>query len=198
MNVPIAQTETHGPSIPAERGDPDPRPTRKHLAARMAHWSGRHRKTAVLGWLAFAFTLFAFSIVSPMQTIVTETAGPGESGRASTIIYEDFERPGSEQVLIESDSVTADDPEFQAVVRDVIAAVEPLDEVAGVQSPLDGGGAGLVSEDGGTALVQLDFAGPSEDAGDKSDAVVEAVADVQSANPDFYVGSFGESTNKAL
>jgi uncharacterized membrane protein YdfJ with MMPL/SSD domain len=198
MNVPIAQTETHGPSIPAERGDPDTRPTRKHLAARMAHWSGRHRKTAVLGWLAFAFTLFAFSIVSPMQTIVTETAGPGESGRASTIIYEDFERPGSEQVLIESDSVTADDPEFQAVVRDVIAAVEPLDEVAGVQSPLDGGGAGLVSEDGGTALVQLDFAGPSEDAGDKSDAVVEAVADVQSANPDFYVGSFGESTNKAL
>jgi uncharacterized membrane protein YdfJ with MMPL/SSD domain len=198
MNVPIAQTVTHGPSIPAEQGDPDPRPTRNHLAARMAHWSAQHRKTAVLGWLVFAFASFAFSIVSPMQTIVTETAGPGESGRASTIIYEDFERPGSEQVLIQSESLTANDAEFRAVVDEVIAAVKPLDEVASVQSPFVGGNTGMISQDGGTALVQLDFAGPSEDAGDKSDAVVDAVAEVQAANPHFYVGSFGESTNKAL
>src|SRR3954452_73399 len=198
MNVPIAQAEPHGPSIQAERGDPDPRHTRRHLAARMAHWSARHRKTAIAGWLAFAFMSFAFSVAFPMQTIVTETSGPGESGRASTIIYEDFERPGSEQVLVQSDSSTAKDAEFRAVVSDVIAAVKPLDEVASVRSPFVGGDEGMISGDGSTALVQLDFAGLSEDAGDKSDAVVKAVADVQAANPDFYVGSFGESTQKAL
>src|SRR5215217_4528363 len=129
MNVPVAQVETHGPSVAAQRGDPDPRPARRHLAARMAHWSALHRKTAIGGWLAFAFLSFAFSIAFPMQTIVTETSGPGESGRASTIIYEDFERPGSEQVLVQSSSSTAQDAEFQAVVSDVIAAVKPLDEV---------------------------------------------------------------------
>jgi RND superfamily putative drug exporter len=46
--------------------------------------------------------------------------------------------------------------------------------------------------------MPVEFAGPPEDATDKTDAVVSAVAAVQEAHPDFYVGSFGESTNKAL
>ena len=46
--------------------------------------------------------------------------------------------------------------------------------------------------------MPLEFAGPPEDASDKTDAVVSAVAAVQEAHPDFYVGSFGESTNQAL
>ena len=46
--------------------------------------------------------------------------------------------------------------------------------------------------------MPLEFAGSPEDAADKTDAVVSAVAAVQAAHPDFYVGSFGESTNKAL
>ena len=55
-----------------------------------------------------------------------------------------------------------------------------------------------MSTDQASALVPLEYAGPPEDAADKTDAVVSAVAAVQEAHPDFYVGSFGESTNKAL
>ena len=174
-------------------------PTRHHnLAARMARWSGRHRKPAVLGWLGLMAALFAFSLVSPMNMIVYETSGPGESGRADEILYEDFERPAEESVLVQSTEFTAQSRQFQAVVGEVVEAVGSLDEVASVESPYEQGQTGLVSEDRASALVPLEFSGPPEDAEDKSDAVVSAVAAVQEAHPDFYVGSFGESTNKAL
>ena len=176
-----------------------PQPTQHHnLAARMARWSGRHRKIAIFGWLALMAALFAFSLVSPMNMIVFETSGPGESGRADKILYEDFERPAEESVLVQSTELTAQSPQFQAVVEDVVESVGSLDEVASVESPYDPGQTGLVSQDQASALVPLEFAGPPEDAADKTDAVVSAVAAVQEAHPDFYVGSFGESTNKAL
>jgi uncharacterized membrane protein YdfJ with MMPL/SSD domain len=176
-----------------------PQPTQHHnLAARMARWSGRHRKIAILGWLGAMATLFAFSLVSPMNMIVYDTSGPGESGRANKILYEGFERPAEESVLVQSARFNAQSPQFRAVVDDVVETVGSLDEVASVESPYGQGQTGLVSADQASALVPLEFAGPPEDAADKTDAVVSAVAAVQAAHPDFYVGSFGESTNKAL
>ena len=79
------------------------RPT--NFAARMARWSAHHRKKAIFGWLAFAVVLFAVSFVSPMKRIVFETSGPGESGRADTILYDDFKQPAGEAVLIQSPSL---------------------------------------------------------------------------------------------
>ncbi len=176
-----------------------PQPTQRHnLAARMARWSGRHRKVAILGWLGLMATLFAFSLVSPVNKIVFETSGPGESGRANEILYESFARPAQESVLVQSTEVTAQSPQFQAVVAEVVETVGSLDEVASVESPFDQEESGLVSADQASALVPLEYAGPPEDAVDKTDAVVEAVAGVQQAHPEFYVGSFGESTNKAV
>jgi uncharacterized membrane protein YdfJ with MMPL/SSD domain len=174
-------------------------PTQHHnLAARMARWSGRHRKVAILGWLGLMATLFAFSLVSPMNKIVFETSGPGESGRADKILHEDFERPAEESVLVESTEFTAKSPQFKAVVTEVVEAISSLDEVASVQSPYDQGATGLVSADQASALVPLEYAGPPEEAADKADVVVSAVDAVQEAHSDFYVGSFGESTNQAI
>ena len=176
-----------------------PQPTQHHnLAARMARWSGRHRKVAILGWLGLMATLFAFSLVSPMNMIVYETSGPGESGRADKILYEDFERPAGESVLVQSTEFDAESPQFRAVVDDVVERVDSLDVIASVESPYSQGGSGLIAADQASALVPLEFVGSPEDAADKTDAVVSAVAAVQAAHPDFYVGSFGESTNKAL
>ena len=188
--------EQHEP--PEHRVAQAPTTQSRNLAARMARWSSHHRKKAVFIWLALVAALFTFSIVSPMQSIVSETSGPGESGRADAILYEDFEQPASETVLVESDSLTASDPEFQAALEAVIASVSSLDSVAKVDSPLDGKNPGLISPNNRSALVELEIAGPSEDAEDKIDAVVDAVADVQQAHPDLYVGSFGVSTDKAL
>src|SRR5687768_11176675 len=102
-----------------------PQPTHHHnLAARMARWSGRHRRVAILGWLGLMAALFAFSLVSPVNMIVYETSGPGESGRADKILYEDFERPAEESVLVQSTRFTAQSPQFQKVVGEVIETVD--------------------------------------------------------------------------
>ena len=112
--------------------------------------------------------LFAINMTSPMKTIVFETSGPGESGRADTILYEDFKQPAGEEVLIQSDSLTTSDPAFKAAVQAVIAGVSKLDAVAEVKSPLRAGNSGFVSADKHSALVPMEIRGPSEDAADKS------------------------------
>ncbi len=184
---------------------PDSEPTRpaeparsRNLAARMARWSAHHRKIAIFGWLALVVALFAFSFVSPMKTIVFETSGPGESGRADTILYNDFKQPAGESVLIQSSSLTASDPKFNAAVQSVIAGVSKLDAVAKVESPFDPENTGLISDDQHSVLVPIEIRGPSDDAAAKIDPVVAQVAEVQKANPEFTIGSFGESTGKAV
>src|SRR5215213_5931371 len=169
-----------------------------NLAARMARWSAQHRKKAIFGWLAFAIVLFAISITSPMKTIIADTSGPGESGRADTILYNDFKQPAGEEILIQSGSLTTTDPAFRTAVQAVIAGVSKLDAVAKVKSPFARGNGGFISADKHSALVRMEIRGPSEDAVDKIDPVVARVAEVQKAHPELYVGSFGESTNKAL
>ncbi len=177
--------------------EPETRPSR-NLAARMALWSAHHRKKAIFGWLAISIALLALSVVSPAKQIVFETAGPGESGRASTIIYEDFKQPGNEAVLIQSATLTASDPEFRATVRDVLAGVSTLDEIAKVESPLVTENSGQVSADRKSVLVPMEIRGKIADAPDKIDAVVARVKELQRAHPEFYIGSFGESTKKEV
>jgi hypothetical protein len=195
MKTRVIQNEPEKPARKDQVG-PDAAPRRPmNLAARMARWSAQHRKKAIFGWLAFAIALFAITLVSPMKTIVFETSGPGESGRADKILYEDFKQPAGEEVLIQSRSLTANDPEFRAAVQAVISGVSEVDAVASVDSPYDAGNSGLISADKRSALVRIEIRGASEDAADKIDPVVARVAEVQKAHPDFYVGSFGERTN---
>jgi len=156
----IIQSDPNPPSGYEGRGDPSMPHRRKNLAARMAHWSGHHRKTAIFGWFGLVAVLFAISFVSPMKSIVFETSGPGESGRADTVLYEDFAQPAGESILIQSASLTVSDPEFRATVQAVITAVSPLDSVAKLESPLEAGNEGLVSADKRSALVPLEIRGP--------------------------------------
>ena len=174
-------------------------PQKHNLAARMARWSAHHRKTAIFGWLAVAIVLFAFSVMSPAKQIVFETSGPGESGRADTILYEDFKQPGGESVLIQNPELRASSPAFRAVIASVIDGVEGLPQVAKVESPFDvEENSGLISADQHSALVPVEIKGLADDADDKVDPIVDRVAEVQKANPDFTIGSFGASTEKAV
>jgi uncharacterized membrane protein YdfJ with MMPL/SSD domain len=198
MKTRVIQNEPDQPTTPQSSVDPGQPRGQRNLAARMARWSAQHRKKAIFGWLAFAVALGAISFVSPMKNIVSETSGPGESGRANTILYEDFKQPAGENVLIQSRSLEASDPEFQAAVQAVITGVSGLDAVAKVESPFDPDNGGQISADKHSAFVGLEIRGPSEEAKNKIDPVVARVAEVQETHPELYVGSFGESTKKAL
>ena len=197
MKTRVIQDEPDEQTTTNRRVDQE-RVSRPNLPARMARWSAHHRKKAIFGWLAFAVVLFAVSFVSPLEKIVFETSGPGESGRAETILYEDFKQPAGESVLIQSTSLTADDPAFKAVVMAAATGLSPLDAVARVESPYDAGNGGQISADRHSVLVGVEIRGPSDEAGDKIDPIAARVAELQERNPAFYVGSFGESTKKEL
>src|SRR5215213_3757978 len=93
MKTRIIQDDPGGRPRHERSADPAESATRPNLAARMARWSAHHRKKAIFGWLALAFALLVIGgglPISPitLKSIVTETSGPGESGRANTILYE--------------------------------------------------------------------------------------------------------------
>jgi RND superfamily putative drug exporter len=166
----------------------------------MAHWSARHRKKAIFGWLAFVVFFYVLgSFVLKQQAIVFETSGPGESGRADKIIYEEFEQPAGESVLIQHAKLKATNPEFRAVVRDAIAQMGTLEAIAKVESPFNTeDNSGLVSDDGHSVLIPTEIRGDPDTAVDRVDPVVTRVAELQEAHPEYYVGSIGESTEKAV
>jgi uncharacterized membrane protein YdfJ with MMPL/SSD domain len=197
MKTRVIQDEPEEPTPTSHPVDPE-QVSRPNLAARMARWSAHHRKKAIFGWLAIALLLFAVSFASPMKKIVSETSGPGESGRADTILYEDFKQPAGESALVQSRSLTADAPEFKAAVLSLINGVSTLDEVAKVESPYDADNGGQISSDKHSVLVPIEIRGPKEKAVDKVDPIVARVAEVQKAHPAFYVGSFGEGTKKEI
>ena len=198
MKTRVVQDDSDEPSTQKHAVVRAPVRRSTNFAARMARWSANHRKKAIFGWLALAVVLFAVSFVSPMKSIVFETSGPGESGRADAILYNDFKQPAGEAVLIENPSLSADGPEFKAVVRSVITRLSTLDAVAKVESPYDADNSGQISDDKHSVLVPIEIRGPSDEAADKVDPIVDTVAGVQKANPVFYVGSFGESTGKEI
>ena len=56
------------------------------IAARMGRWSASHRKTAILGWLAFVVAAAVIGGAVGMQKLDQDELGIGESGRAQEIV----------------------------------------------------------------------------------------------------------------
>jgi len=165
----------------------------RNLAARMGRWSAAHWKTATFGWLAFVLVAFGLGGMVGTRNI-DNTAGPGESGRMDRILDEGFKQPATERVLIQSRSTHAGTPALDAAVADVVARVSKIAAVRDVRSPLAPGNAGQISKDGLSALVEFRIRGPKDEAVDKIDPVLDAVAAAQRANPDFSIGEFGDAS----
>ena len=108
-----------------------------NLAARMGRWSATHWKTATFGWLVLVVVAFAVGSQVGTKQVDPNTAGPGESGRMDRILDAGFKLPADESVLIQSRSVRAGAPAFDAAVADVVARVSKEAAVQNVRSPLD-------------------------------------------------------------
>ena len=171
--------------------------THQNLAARMARWSARHRKRAIWGWLAFVIVAFAMGNMVGSTPISDVDQWSGESHDAEAALDRAGLRPTSEVVFLQSDKLTVQDPEFRAAVADVARRLPQVPYVENVESPLDGGGS--VSEDRHAALVDFEIAGDSVEAKDRVDAVLAAVARMQSDHPSVDIEQFGgASANKAI
>jgi uncharacterized membrane protein YdfJ with MMPL/SSD domain len=169
-------------------------PRHSGLAARMGRWSAAHWKTATFGWVAFVFVAFALGGIVGTTNVDQNAAGPGESGRMNKILDAGFKQPAGENVLIQSRSLRARDPAFEASVSDVVARVSKLKNVQNVRSPLAAGNAGQIAKDGRAVLVAFEIRGDKSKAVDKIAPVLDNVAAAQRAHPGFVIGEFGDAS----
>src|SRR4051812_42230474 len=124
-----------------------PAPASQHnVAARMAIWSGRHRKKAIWGWLAFVLIVFVAGSAMGTTNISEVDQFSGESHRAEVALHNAGMRPVEEVVFLQSGKLKITDPAFRAAVQDVTGRLSAQKYVSHVTSPLTGGGA--VAPDG--------------------------------------------------
>jgi RND superfamily putative drug exporter len=198
MKSRVIQDEANGApgTTPGDADEQTPVPS-KNIAARAAHWSASHRKTAIIGWFAFVVVAFMLGKSLGTEQISQVDQFSGESHRAEQARDDSGLRPIEEIVLVQSDSQTIDDPEFQAAINQVSSKLSGTQYVENVKSPLDGGGD--VTPDGHAALVNFEIAGDSFEAKDRVDATLDVTAAVQDQHPDLKVEQFGgASAQKAI
>src|SRR3954452_531172 len=157
----------------------------KSLAARAGRWSARHRKAAIIGWLAFVIAAIAIGGAVGTKYIDQDNNGVGESGHAQQVLRQNFVLRADEQVLVQNRSESASDPAFRATVTDVVHRLSALPSVVHMRSPLAPGNRGAISRDGHSALVQFEIRGRSSDAEQKVGASLAATAAAQKAHPAF-------------
>src|SRR5947209_3974624 len=166
----------------------------KNLAARAGKWSAAHRKTAILGWLAFVIASIVIGSAVGQKSIDQQNQNVGQAHRADQILKQaGFSQSGplTEIVLVQSRHATVDDPAFRATIGDVVKHLTPLSNVHNLRSPLQRGGAELVSRDRRTALVEWDMSGTLKQAEKQIDPLTNAVSRLAASHRDFYVGEAG-------
>ena len=166
----------------------------RNLAARAGRWSARHRKLALLGWLAFVLAAMLIGGAAGTNYQRDEDLGSGESGRADKIIAAGFVDRAAEQVLVQSRGrVTVDHPAFQAALDDVERRLAGFSFVRNVESPR-AHGASLVSADRRSSLVQFEIVGDSTTARERVEPVLAAISRSQAAHPEFTIEEFGDAS----
>jgi uncharacterized membrane protein YdfJ with MMPL/SSD domain len=173
---------------------------RETFIARAGRWSATHRKTAVLGWLAFVVIAYAIGSAAGTVTLRSEDWGNGESLAANRTLAQQFPRErAAEQVLIQSRSGQPLSTEYRAAVDDLVARLSRVPAVARIESPLQRGNEGQRSKDGTATLLTFQITGDPDTAKDRVEPALAATAAVQRAHPGLFVGEFGDaSANKAI
>ena len=133
----------------------------RNLAARAGRWSAQHRKKAIFGWLAFVAIAVVIGGSVGTKTLGDGDFGIGESGRADKVVSDHFKDKGAdESVLVQSrDGARTTDPQFRAVVDELVGRLEHTKNVQNVHSPYGRDSAGQLSEDGRSALVTFELPG---------------------------------------
>src|SRR5215213_5852043 len=132
----------------------------RNIAARAGRWSARHRKTAIIGWIAFVVLAFWAGGKVGTQTLTQEQSGVGDSGRAAKIVDGAYPDRVHEAVLIQSKSLKTDDPAYRATVADTIHRLEQTKGVTAIKSPYAHGG--TISPDDHSALLSFEIPGDAE------------------------------------
>src|SRR5690349_14975638 len=169
--------------------------SRWNLAGRAGRWSAAHWKLAAFGWLAFAVVAAVAGGSLGVKQLQDSDMANGESARAARILESaGFTLPATESVLVQSRTSTYRQPVFQLAVATLVQTLSQQRDVTNIVSPIENPGAGLVSRDGHSVLVQFDVRGKADKADEKIAPVLAAVDQVQAANPATVVREFGQAS----
>jgi uncharacterized membrane protein YdfJ with MMPL/SSD domain len=168
-----------------------------HLAARMGRWSASHWKTAVFGWLAFVIASVVIGGQVGVKYLADEDLAVGEAGQAQKLVDAGFPKASEEQgeiVLIQSKTLKADDPAFEAAISDVAKTLEGFPQARKIDTPLEAAHADLVSDDGHSAQVQYQPVGTFDEASLYIDKINDALDKTAAAHPGLEVSHVGSVT----
>lgn len=155
----------------------------RNLAARLGKWSARHRVAAVTSWLLVVVAAMAVGMAVGQRTMTDAEYGTGESGQALRLLADaGVTEPAQELVLVHS--ATGSATELKGAVQAVVSAVQGTGVVSDVRDP-------AMSADGHDALLQFAMAGTTDQ---QVQLVLDAVAQVRSAQPSVQIEQFGEAT----
>jgi putative drug exporter of the RND superfamily len=176
---------------------PTGRSVRGPAVERIAGWSARHRKTAVVLWLAFV--LGCFIAGQSMTSAGVRQYDPGQAGHGEQVLTElGVVTPPAESVLIEARTgarhIEADAARrVRAVALQVERALAALPSAADhIRAPSARNG--LVSRSGLAALVTFNVAGPNAAADATVLADLAVVHRIQAQHPGMVISEAGDAS----
>jgi uncharacterized membrane protein YdfJ with MMPL/SSD domain len=166
----------------------------RNLAARAGRWSAQHRKTAIIGWLAFVIVATLIGGSVGQQTLESSKMGNGESKQHDMMVdAAGYPTEIGERVLVQGKgSIRSDSSEVTAAVDEVVKRLESTPAVKSVEKPIK-------SEDGRSVLVDFSLPGSDKESDDEylekaAVAPLATVAAVQKAHPEVRVEEFGDAS----
>jgi uncharacterized membrane protein YdfJ with MMPL/SSD domain len=167
------------------------------LAGRAGRWSAAHRKTAILGWIAFVIAALAVGGALGTKTL-DNGGGDGESASAEKRLEDSFPHGAAEQVIVQTKGgETIHGKHARAAVGALEARLAKLPFVEHLVGPYDEGAGSQVSADGNSGLIK--FSIPERGEVEPSDVVGKAldqVAAVQREHRGLKVEEVGDASGE--
>ena len=165
--------------------------TQTNFTARLGRWSATHPWRSIGAWLLLVLVAVVGGRAIGTAKLGPSDVGTGSSGKAAAAVNRAFPQQATEQVLIQSPSLTAGQPAFRSAVNDVVNRTQHTRWVANVQSPYTPGHEGQVSRDGHSALVQFNVTGSMNSSAKRVGPVLSAVAAAGADHPQLSIHEAG-------
>ena len=166
--------------------------THLNLTGRLGRWSASHPWRSIAVWLIFVVVALATGMSIGTRSLTMAQYGSGSSGAAQLTLAKEFSQPATEQVLVRSNALSADQPEFRAAVSEVIGNVSETGRATDLRSPYASNGIGI-SADRHSALVQFDVVGGMK-AYKYLAPIQAAVATASKDHPKVSIGETGDAS----
>ena len=162
----------------------------------LARFSSRHAKTVIGAWIVVLVGAIMLSSAWGEDALTSDFAFTGnpEAQVARDLLEEAFGESFQEVVVIQSESFTVDDPEFQQRVESTFASVaahEELQPIAG-HYYINGRIPDFVSDDRHTLIIPFLLSGELDAATDAVEPVLAELMEANEAAGDFFIAIVGQ------